>query len=254
MNEMTNNHQMPEALNADNSLENIEYTNTRVVKLNRLILQKNNIFAYDKSNHISSVFDLLRTEVLRKMDEKGWRTLAVVSPTPESGKTFVSINLAMSIAHQPERSVILVDFDLRRPKVANYLGLNVEKSLNDFFVFGEPLSEVIVNPGLPRIVVLPTNKPVANSSELLSSSKVEKMISDLRNRYQSRIVIFDLPPILNVDDARVVIPQVDCVLAVISNGINTQDEIQQMKRMIPSDKLLGFAFNKAEDQISSYYY
>lgn len=253
MNQTTNN-QASEALNVNKNLESIEYTNTKVVKLSRSHLQKNNIFAYDKSNHISSVFDLLRTEVLRKMDEKGWRTLAVVSPTPESGKTFVSINLGMSIAHQPERSVLLVDFDLRRPKVANYLGLNVEKSLNDFFVFGEPLSEVIVNPGLPRIVVLPTNKPVANSSELLSSSKVESMIADLRNRYQTRIVIFDLPPILNVDDARVVIPQVDCVLAVISNGVNTEDEIQQMKRMIPADKLLGFAFNKAEDQISSYYY
>lgn len=253
MNQTTNN-QTPEALNVNKNLESIEYTNTKVVKLNRSHLQKNNIFAYDKSNHISSVFDLLRTEVLRKMDEKGWRTLAVVSPTPESGKTFVSINLGMSIAHQPERSVLLVDFDLRRPKVANYLGLNVEKSLNDFFVFGEPLSEVIVNPGLPRIVVLPTNKPVANSSELLSSSKVESMIADLRNRYQTRIVIFDLPPILNVDDARVVIPQVDCVLAVISNGVNTEDEIQQMKRMIPADKLLGFAYNKSEEQTAGYYY
>lgn len=236
------------------SLDNINYSTTKTVKLNPLQLTRNNIVAFDKNNHLSSVFDVLRTEVLRKMDEEGWKTIAVVSPTPESGKTFVSINLAMSIAHQPERSVMLVDFDLRRPKVATYLGLNVEKSLNDYFVFGDDISSVMVNPGMPRLVVLPTLKPVQKSSELLSSSKVERMITDLRGRYESRIVIFDLPPILNVDDARVVIPQVDCVLAVVSNGLNTQDEIEHMKRLIPAQKLLGFAFNKVERQVNAYYY
>lgn len=236
------------------SKQQLEGSSSNLLKLNHAVLESNNIFAYDKSHHISFAFDLLRTEVLKKMDEKGWRTLAVVSPTPESGKTFVAINLSMSISHQPERNVMLVDFDLRRPKVASYLGINVEKSLNDFFIFGTQLSELMINTNLPRLAILHTNKPVPNSSELLSSSRVEKMIIDLRELYHSGIVVFDLPPILNVDDARVVIPQVDCVLAVISNGVNTKEEILQMKRMIPSDKLLGFAYNRADTTTSAYYY
>src|SRR5664279_1115032 len=109
----------------------IRYTYTRVVKLRKEHLEKNRIVAFNKNDPKSMSFDLLRTHVLQKMEEKGWRTLAITSPTPESGKTVVAINLAMSIAQQTNKKSMLVDFDLRRPKVGIYLGIPMEKSLND---------------------------------------------------------------------------------------------------------------------------
>jgi len=201
------------------------------------------------------VFDLLRTQVLQKMEENNWRTLAITSATPESGKRVIAINLAISIAQQMDKTALLVDFDLRRPKIASYLGILMEKSLNDLLEGTAELSEVLVNPDMPGLVVLAPNKPVKKSSETLSSKKISELIKDLRGRYKSRIVIFDLPPLLVIDDAMAILPQIDCVLFVVPNGINTKQEIEESLRYLASTNLIGTVLNKADiEPISKYYY
>ena len=232
----------------------INYSQTDIVELDREHLKNHRILAYDKDNQSSWMFDILRTQVLQKMEENGWRTLAITSPNPEAGKTVVSINLAMSIAHQTQRTAMLVDFDLRRPKVKTYLGLKREKSLNDVLAGDIDISEAMVNPNIPRLVILPTNKPVAKSSEVLSSKRVESIITDLRERYSERVVIFDLPPILAADDAIAVLPKIDCVLLVIGNGMSNQREIEDCMRHIPEANLLGVVLNKSEMPTRTYYY
>lgn len=239
---------------AADGLENVNYNQTRVVKLREELLEKNRIVAYNKNDAMSMNFDVLRTHVLQKMEENGWRTLAITSPTPESGKTVIAINLAMSIAQQTNKSAILVDFDLRRPKIGNYLGLPMEKSLNDLLEGTVELADVLVNPDIPRLVVLPTKHPIKNSSETLSSKKISNLISELRNRYESRIVILDLPPVLISDDAIALLPQVDCVLMVVANATSTKQEIQESLRLISTANLLGTVFNKAEIEPRAYYY
>lgn len=243
-----------DAVAEEHALENLEYTNTKIMKLNPSILERNRIVAFDKSNKISSIFDLLRTQVLQKMEENGWRSIAVVSPTAESGKTFVSINLAMSIAHQPKKSVMLVDFDLRRPKVATYLGLQSPISMNDYLAGNADFPDILVNPGIPKMVVIPTNKPVARSAEVLSTERVKSFIKEVKDRYHNRILVVDLPPVLAVDDSMIVLPQVDCVLMVVSNGVNNEKEILETKRRLQQYNLIGVVFNKAEVIAESYYY
>jgi len=232
----------------------VSYENTRVAPLKSEHLEKNRIVALNKSDPKSIAFDLLRTHVLQKMEENGWRTLAIVSATPEAGKTVVAINLAMSIAQQPNKSALLVDFDLRRPKIGAYLGLDMEKSMNDLLDDTAELPDVLVNPGIPRLVVLPTKKPVKKASETLSSAKVENLIRDMRDRYESRIVIFDLPPLLAADDAIVLMPLIDCVLMVVGNGMSSKREIENGLRHIPSAKLVGTILNKADAELTPYYY
>jgi hypothetical protein len=227
---------------------------TRVVKLRREHLEKSRIVAFNKNDPKSMSFDLLRTHVLQKMEENGWRTLAITSPTPESGKSVVAINLAMSIAQQTNKTAMLVDFDLRRPKIGAYLGIPMEKSLNDFLEGTAGLQDVLVNPELPRMVVLPTKSPVRNSAETLSSRKVADLIKDLRERYKSRIVIFDLPPLLVADDAIALLPQVDCVLMVVANGMSTRREIEDSLRLLPEANIIGTILNKADVEPQPYYY
>jgi protein-tyrosine kinase len=235
-------------------LENVSYRYTRVEKLEGEHLKKNHIVAFNKNDPKSISFDLLRTHILQKMEENGWKTLAITSPTPESGKTMIGINLAMSIAHQTNKSAILVDFDLRRPKMGNYLGISMEKSLNDFLDGSAELQDVLVNPGIPRLVLLPTRNPVRKSSETLSSKKVENLIKELRERYESRVVIFDLPPMLVADDVIVLLPNIDCVLMVVANGMSTKQEIEDSLRHIPPNKLIGTVLNKADAEPIPYYY
>lgn len=237
------------------ALEELSYNQTRVVALQAEHLEKNRIVAFDKNDPKSMAFDLLRTQVLQKMDEQGWRTLAITSPTPEAGKTVVAINLAMSIAQQTNKTAMLVDFDLRRPKVGTYLGLPMEKSLNDLLDGTAELADVLVNPDMPRLVVLPTRNPIKRSSEILSSKKITDLIKDLRDRYESRIIIFDLPPVLIIDDAIALLPQVDCVLMVVANGMSTKREIEDSIRLLPTANFIGTILNKAEvDPNAGYYY
>lgn len=244
----------PRAAQAHHELEDISYKHTRVVKLRAEHLEKNRIVAFNKNDPKSMIFDLLRTHVLQKMEENGWRTLAITSPTPEAGKTVVAINLAMSIAQQTNKSAMLVDFDLRRPNIGAYLGIPMEKSLNDLLEGTAELPDVLVNPDMPRLVVLPTRNPVKKSSETLSSKKIADMIKDLRARYESRIVIFDLPPVLVTDDAIALLPQIDCVLMVVANGMSTKREIQDSLRLLPAENLIGTILNKAEVEPVGYYY
>ena len=244
----------PRASEAPDELGDVSYERTRVVKLQVNHLEKSRIVAFDKNNAMSMHFDLLRTHVLQKMDEKGWRTLAITSPTQEAGKTVVAINLAMSIAQQTNKTAMLVDFDFRRPKIGAYLGIPMEKSLNDLLDGTAELPEVLVNPDMPRLVVLATNNPVKKSSETLSSKKIADLIKDLRERYESRIVIFDLPPVLVTDDAIALLPQIDCVLMVVGNGMSSKREIEDSVRLLPAGKLIGTVLNKAEIEPRAYYY
>lgn len=232
----------------------VHYTQTAVVSMDAAHLDRHRVVSHQKTHPASWAFDVLRTQVLQKMDENGWRTLAITSPSVESGKTVVAINLAMSIAQQTNRTALLVDFDLRRPSVARYLGLNRSLSLNDFLDGRANVSDALVNPGIERFVVLPTNQPVTGASEVLSSSKVGHLIGDLRERYSDRIVIFDLPPVLAADDVMSVLPRIDCVLMVVGSGVSTENEVEEAMSRLSKANLLGVVLNKDEAPVQNAYY
>lgn len=238
----------------DGDIGEIQYQKTAVVALDQDHLENKRIVALNKHDPISWIFDSLRTQVLQRMEENNWRSLAIVSPTPESGKTFVSINLAISIAQQPSKTALLVDFDLRRPRVANYLGLKVGKSINDLLDGNASLDEIMVNPGIPRLTIMPTKNATSKASETLSSKHVQRMVSELRERYDSRIVMYDLPPVLTADDAMVMLPQVDCVLLVVANGMNTKAELDETMRLLSKSNIVGIVANKADIEPRAYYY
>ncbi|MGF6395667.1 CpsD/CapB family tyrosine-protein kinase [Pseudomonas plecoglossicida] len=230
-----------------------DYVRTKVFPLRAEHLERNRIVSFNKNSNMSGAIDLLRTQVLKAMDENGWRTLGITSPTPEAGKTVLAVNLAMSIAHHTTKTALLVDFDLRRPRVGSTLGLPMDKALNDVLSGKAWLEEALVNPTLPRFVVLPTREPIPMSTEMLSSPKVDDMITELRDRYESRICIFDLPPLLSSDDAMTVLPKLDCVLLVVANGMNSKKDIEDCLYHLANANLVGAVLNKADEQPRTYY-
>lgn len=247
--------ELNEPMRTANGNASVEYEQTRVVSLNHELLAKNRIVAFNKNNHLSLGFDILRTQVIKKMLKNGWRTMAITSPIPDCGKTMVSINLAMSIAHHTDRTAMLVDFDLRRPTIFKYLGLSSGPTLNDVLSGDASIADSLVNPGLDRFVILPTAMPVKYPSEVLSSRKVTNLISEFRDRYAERIVIFDLPPLLGTDDAMIMLAQVDCVLVVVGNGMVSKTDLAESMRYVDQNKLLGTVLNKVKNpQSKSDYY
>ncbi len=237
----------------DEQLEQIVYNQENVVEINHKHLEDHRIVALDKMNSGSWVFDALRTQVLQKLEENDWKTIAIISPTASSGKTVTAINLGISIAQSPNKTAMVVDFDMRKPKVSKYLGIKHKNSMNEYLKNEAELSEIIVNPSIPRFTVIPTNEAVKKSSEVLSLSKVKSLVSDLKHRYESRVIIFDLPPILQADDAMVLLPQVDCALIVVPDGTNTESELIQMMRLLDKVNILGTVVNKSEEKARSYY-
>lgn len=245
---------VPEVRDTQGTLETLSYENTRIINLDQAHLERNRIVAHNKNNLNSNIFDLLRTQVLNKMSQNGWRTLAIVSATPEAGKSVVAINLAISIAQHAEKSALLVDFDLRRPSVAKYLGLDLDLSLSDMLEGKCEMQDILISPGIPRFVVMAAHRPLVNSSEMLASSRVRRLITEIRERYAERMVVFDLPPLLNADDAMAVLPQIDCALMVVASGSSSEREIEESLRHLPSTNLLGTVFNKAESDAERYAY
>lgn len=248
----TQTHEHPSVL-PDATLD-ISYTRTRVVRPDPEHLEAHRIIAHQKTHPNSWSFDTLRTQVLQRMDENGWRVLAVTSPTLGSGKTVVAINLAISIAQQAQRTALLVDFDLRRPSVAAYLGLTAKVSLNDVLQRGSDVAEAMVNPGFERLVVLPALRPADRPSEILASPKVSGLLAELRARYADRVLVLDLPPVLAADDVMSILPKVDCVLLVIGSGVSSEKEIEEAQRRLSKVPLVGVVLNKDASIVNNAYY
>jgi capsular exopolysaccharide synthesis family protein len=226
-----------------------------VLPLDEQHLARNRIVTLQQTNPLRQSFDLLRTQVLQKMQENGWRTLAVTSPSMESGKTVVAVNLALAIAHHPSTSALLVDFDLRRPQVAAYLGLPEVPTLNQVFADQVGVHDAIVHAGMPGFQVLPTRGRVPGASEVLASERVARMMRELRDEQPERVIVYDLPPVTAVDDVITVLPRVDCVLLVVGNGDSTKREMEETRRHLARFPLLGVVVNKVpEDSRTGGYY
>lgn len=216
-------------------------------------LQAKRIVAYDGTDRRSRPYDMLRTQVLQTMDANRWRVVAVTSPTPRCGKTMTAINLAFSIARQPDRSVVLLDLDLQRPQISNYLGLVPQNDGVLGIVEGRasPLNvAVTIRAKNQRMVVLPT-AATKQSAELMCSSSMISLLQDLKASFQS--VILDLPPILSSDDVIALLPQVDCVLLVTAVGVTKASEVEECIRFLPPGRLTRVVLNKVPEAESIYY-
>jgi len=225
--------------------QEIKYTNTRMVPMPVHELREKRIITEQK-NSISDAYRILRTQVLQRLNEKNWNTLAITSPGSGAGKSLTAINLAMSLAREVDNTVLLIDANLRSPKLDKYFDFHTEYGLSDYLLQDMPLQDMLVNPeGVSRFVVLPAGRPIANSSEMLSSPKMQRLVEEVKHRYPSRIVIFDLPPLLESSDTLAFIPNADATLVVIEEGKTQEAELKQAFELLQGNEVIGTVLNKA---------
>jgi Mrp family chromosome partitioning ATPase len=218
-------------------------------------LEANRIIAHDRSDLRSRSFDMLRTQVLQSMDLKSWQLLAVTSPTPNCGKSLTAINLALSIARQPERSVLLVDMDIEKPRVANYLGLQCKDGLLSVLEGRVALQNALVQAsvGSSRLTVLSCEASTAHSSEYMTSRAMATLLQEIKSEDRSRIIIFDMPPMLSGDTLISILPQIDCVLFVAAVGTTTASEIKECNKHLQTSAVIRVVLNKASELGPMYY-
>jgi len=237
-------------------LTNRDGPQQQVIQVSSNHLLSHRIVSHNGVDQRSRPYDMLRTQVLRSMDTSGWTILGVTSPTAQCGKTVTAINLALSIARQREQSAVLVDLDLQKPRVADYLGLTPQAGGVLGLLEGRASLQSItasVRAGNQQFVVLPSSA-TRESSELMGSRAMANLLQEIRKRYPSHIIILDLPPVLSSGDVIALLPQIDCVLLVAAVGHSKASEIEECTRHLKSTPLVRLVVNKAAKANSYYYY
>jgi len=211
------------------------------------VLRENRIVTGIEPGPFTEANNMLRTQVLQRFKENDWNVLAVTSPGEGEGKTLTALNLAISIAREVDYTVLLVDANLRNPWMLEHLGLEHRKGLSDYLTDDTPMSDLLIKASrVEHLVILPGGRPLANSAEMLNSPRMAQLVKDMKSRYQSRIIIFDLPPVLSSADALAFSPYVDAALLVIEEGTTSKQDLERAVDLLSTTNILGTVLNKAE--------
>lgn len=228
------------------------------VSLDRAVLEENNILPQVTDPGALRAYKILRTRLLRRLEANQWHSFAVTGATAGEGKTLTSINLAMALAQDSSTWVILVDLDLQRPKVADYLGMNNslgQRGLTDYLLGDATFEQITYAPAnMERLAVIPNFQAVANASDLLTSPRMGELVQSLEAETPRRIVIFDMPPVLAADDVLAFAPQIDGLLMVVAEGTTSRDSLRGAKQVLQEMNLLGVVLNRSETQDEGAYY
>lgn len=236
---------------ADNNYKNdatsIEYSQTKLLEGQVEHQRENRILSAMAHSQYADAFKILSTQVMQRMVENHWNSLIVTSVGEDEGKTTTAINLGISIAKEIEYSVLLVDGNLRKPELHNYFGITPELGLSDYLTSDLDLADVLVRPNdIDHFVLLPGGQPLMNSTEMLGSPKMCSLAEELKSRYPKRIVIFDMPPVLNIADTVSFSPCVDSALLVVEDDVTKEAELQQAIELMSVTNIIGTVLNKAK--------
>jgi protein-tyrosine kinase len=172
--------------------------------------------------------------------------IMVSSAKPNEGKTFVAINLALSIALEQDKTVLLVDADVLRPSVMRELGIEEQLGMIDYLLGKtEQVSDIIYNTDINKLKLIPAGKLHHLSNELLASEKMATLANELANRYPDRIVIFDCPPLIGVTETLVLANLMGQALIVVEESKTSIVDIKAATEHLNENLALGLVLNKA---------
>ncbi|CUS37585.1 putative Exopolysaccharide biosynthesis related tyrosine-protein kinase [Candidatus Nitrospira nitrosa] len=224
----------------------ITYTRTRSLSIPHTVLRGHRVMAAHKKGPFVDAYKILRTQVTQRLRENGWNVVGVTSPGYGEGKTLTAVNLAVSLAMETTQTVLLVDSDLQDPTVHQVFGLKDCLGLADYLLDDQPVEDLLLHPGIGRFVLLPGGRAISNSTEILTSPKMVALVEELKHRYPSRVVIFDLPPLLHTADVLAFSPYTDALLMVVEEGKTTGEELQRALSLVKNSRpVLGTVLNKA---------
>jgi Mrp family chromosome partitioning ATPase len=212
-------------------------------------LERERILPPGAAGPLGSSYKMLRTQVMQRMDQIGASTLAVLSPTSGAGKTLSAINLAIAMAAGEGRTVLLVDLDLRNPSIHKRFGFQPTVGIDDCLQSGQPVQHALVKlVGYDRLTLLPARSPLEMSSELLADDRASNLITELRTRYSNRILVFDVPPVLESDDALALVRNVQAGLMVVREGHTRREDVTRSMQLLKDLTIVGTVLNASRSK------
>lgn len=172
--------------------------------------------------------------------------ILVTSSRPGEGKTFTSVNLALSIALEQDKTVLLVDADVLRPNVSRTLEISTQLGLTDYLSSNDvDVSDIMYSTNVERLKIITAGKPHHLSTELLASDKMIELVQEFASRYPDRIVIFDAPPLLGVNETCVMAAMCGQAVVVLEENKTKLHELDKALSLLPKELAVGFVINKA---------
>lgn len=191
----------------------------------------------------------LRTRIAQSENGRQYRALIVTSPTAGDGKTITALNLALTMAQEFHRRVLLVDADLRRGRLHHLLGLPASPGLSEVLSGEATLEQALVSLPSLHLTVLPAGGPTGLPAEMLGSSEMRRSLDLLRTQYDR--IVLDTPPAV-LADVGMLAPMADGVLMVVRAGRTSRPDIDRALREIHPAPVLGLVLNDVEDIAPGY--
>lgn len=212
------------------------------------------LIAYHAPKSIESeLFKILKTNILFPSQGQPPRKILVTSPLPGDGKSFVTANLAISMALSVEEYVLLVDCDIRKPTMHRYFGLGQTAGLSEHLSNGIDLSKIMLKSPVPKLTILPAGQTPANPTELLTSKRMKELVREVASRYDDRYIIIDSPPPSLAAETSALINIVDGVICVVKAGKTPMKAVSETIEQVGKDKLLGIVLNYSDQNAKKYY-
>ena len=202
-------------------------------------------------SRIADQFRVIKRPLIRNAMGKGSAAIThgnlimVTSALAGEGKSFTSLNLAISIAAELDHTVMLVDADVARPSILPMLGLPASRGLLDVLEDSAELSSVLLRTNIDKLTILPSGTAHPRATELLASEAMRNLLNDIATRYPDRIVIFDSPPLLLTTEARVLASHMGQVVVVVQAGKTLQSDVQSALATIDSCPVRLMLLNQA---------
>jgi protein-tyrosine kinase len=210
------------------------------------------IYSSESAHHIQEEFRHIKRKLLNNAFGASSKTLKhsnlimVTSSSSNEGKTFISINLALSIALEQNKTVLLIDADVLRPSLHKELEFESKQGLLEYLLNEVTLlSDVIYNTSIDNLKLIPAGKPHHLTNELLASTRMVTLAEELAERYPDRIVIFDCPPILGVTETPVLSSLVGQAVVVVEESKTKLENVKKAVAQLDEDIAIGFVMNKA---------
>ncbi len=241
---------------------NSKIINKEVLKVDLEHLQNEGYITPDTLDSVKAEeFRIIKRPILQNAFGKGavpvenGNIIMVTSSLPNEGKTYVSLSLAMSIALEMDKTVLLVDCDVINPSLSRLLDVNenvgLTNYLNDTNVM---LGDIILNTSISRLRLLPSGSQYARSNELLTSSRMIDLVNELSERYTDRVVLFDSPPLLLANQAVVISQLVGQIIVVVEAEKTPQNVVVEAVGTLSEEKVIGIVLNKARKPSGHNYY
>jgi len=235
---------------------------TRRITLNIAKMRQYGIVTPDQGRtQIAEQFRVIKRPLLTNAFNRGpgmiknGNLIMVTSALAGEGKSFCTVNLAMSIAMEMDRTVLLVDADVARPTVPKILGLGTERGLMDILIDEKlELADVLIKTDIEKLTLLTAGRRHSHSTELLASQSMNVLLKELAERYADRVVIFDSPPLLLTSEARVLATQMGQIVLVVEAETTSQQAVKETLRQIESCDVVNLIYNKARSFSGGEYY